>query len=243
MRLNQAIAVIQSIKEDSRKRRTEIYHLLQKSELFEGILRTYQPNDEEGFVYPSESKSLQFKAEELLKQYEQAAKELFNFAATQDFANTQAKVDVAIGGTTILKDVPVTYLLFLEKQIEELRSLLAKLPVLDVSEEWQLDQQRDCWATLPKRTTKTKQITKAVVLYEATKEHPAQVKEASEQVPEGIWTTIKLSGALSQSRVNQLKERLDTLERAIIFAREQANSIEVEKKNVSDAIFGYLFGS
>ncbi|BAY65679.1 hypothetical protein NIES22_57860 [Calothrix brevissima NIES-22] len=241
MKLNQAIAVIQTIKEDSRKRRTEIYHLLQKPELFDGLSRTYEPSEEEGFVYPAESKVLQFKAEDLLKQYEQAAKDLFDFAATQDFANTQAKADVVINGTAILKDVPVTYLLFLEKQIEDIRALVAKLPILDTSEEWHLDQQQDCWASSPKRTTKTKQILKPVVLYEATDKHPAQVKESSEQVPEGIWKSVKFSGALSRSRVNQLKERLDTLERAVIFAREQANAIEVEKKSVSDAIFSYLF--
>ncbi|BAY29754.1 hypothetical protein NIES2107_15980 [Nostoc carneum NIES-2107] len=241
MKLNQAIAVIQTIKEDSRKRRTEIYQKAQKEGLFAGLSRTYQPREDDGFVYPSESQTLQFKAEDLLREYEQAAKDLFNFAATQDWGNVTAKADVVVGETTIVRDVPVTYLLFLEKQIEDLRSLISKLPTLDISEEWQFDAQRDCWVTLPKSTTKTKQVVKPVVFYEATKEHPAQVKEVSEQVPEGTWTTIKLSGALPASRVKQLKERLDALERAIIFAREQANSIDVTKQNVSDPIFGYLF--
>lgn len=241
MKLNQAIAVIQSVKANSTKAKTQIYHTAQKTELFEGISRTYEPNEEDGFVYPSEGKPLQAKAEDLLSQFESACQDLFDFCATQDWANTSAKADIVVGDTTVLRDVPVAYLLFLEKQLQDIRTFINSLPVQDIGEEWTLDEQRDCWATPPKYTTKTKRVVKPVVLYEATQQHPAQVKESSEDVPEGKWKTIRFTGALTRSRVNELLRRVDALTRAVIFAREQANSIEVEKQSVSQAIFGYLF--
>ncbi|YAG12836.1 hypothetical protein NSTC745_02147 [Nostoc sp. DSM 114161] len=81
-----------------------------------------------------------------------------------------------------------------------------------------------------------------MVLYEATKEHPAQVKESSEDVPEGTWRTVKFSGAISQARQNELLRRVDKLMQEVIFAREQANSLEVTQQNqVARSIFGYLF--
>ncbi|MBD2412629.1 hypothetical protein FACHB389_11200 [Nostoc calcicola FACHB-389] len=242
MKLNQVIAVLQTVKANSAKAKTSVYHLIQKNTIFQGISRTFQPVAEDGFVYPPENQTLQMKAEDLLTQFEQACTELFNLCATQDWANAQAKADIVVDGTTILREVPVSYLLFLEKQLADIKTFISTLPILDTSESWLYDQQQECFATEPKYTTKTKKIVKPVVLYEATKEHPAQVKESSEDVPEGTWRTVKFSGAISQARQNELLRRVDKLMQEVIFAREQANSLEVTQNNqVARSIFGYLF--
>ncbi|MCF2147231.1 hypothetical protein IQ276_012395 [Desmonostoc muscorum LEGE 12446] len=242
MKLNQVIAVLQTVKANSAKAKTSVYHLIQKNTIFQGICRTFQPVAEDGFVYPPENQTLQMKAEDLLTQFEQACTELFNLCATQDWANAQAKADIVVDGTTILREVPVSYLLFLEKQLADIKTFISTLPILDTSESWVYDQQQECFATEPKYTTKTKKIVKPVVLYEATKEHPAQVKESSEDVPEGTWRTVKFSGAISQARQNELLRRVDKLMQEVIFAREQANSLEVTQNNqVARSIFGYLF--
>jgi len=90
MKLNQVIAVLQTIKADSTKARTQVYHLAQKSELFEGLSRTYEPNEEDGFEYPPESKPLQMKGEDLLDEYHSAAAKLFDMCATQDWRLTRS---------------------------------------------------------------------------------------------------------------------------------------------------------
>ncbi len=242
MKLNQVIAILQTVKANTAKAKTSVYQLIQKSALFQGISRTFQPVAEDGFVYPPENQTLQIKAEDLLTQFEQACTELFNLCATQDWSNAQAKADIVVDGTTILREVPVSYLLFLEKQLTDMKTFISTLPVLDNSESWVYDQQQACFATEAKYTTKTKRIVKPVVLYEATKEHPAQVKESSEDVPEGTWRTVKFSGAISQARQNELLRRVDRLTQEVIFAREQANSLEVTEQNqVARSIFGYLF--
>lgn len=241
MKLNQLIAILNGVKQASAKAAAEVYQLCQKPTLFQGLSRTYQPREEDGYVYPAESQKVTLKARDVINQFVTARTEFFDLAATQDFANTEAKASIVVDGRTILADVPVPYLLFLEKQLQDIKNFVGSIPVLPIDKEWSYDSNRDCYVTEPKQTTKTKKITKPVVLYEATKEHPAQVKEASEDVIEGTWSLIEFSGALPASRINELKLRVDNLLKAVIQAREEANNMEVTQRRSAAAIFGYLF--
>ena len=243
MKLHQVIAVIQSVKSGASKKKTAVYQLAQKAGLFKGLSRTYQPRDEEGYIYPSESQNLQYKATDLIEKFIQASEELFNLCATQDWANTRAKANVIVDGQTLLEDVPVPFLLFLEKQLIDIKTFVGSLPVLSSDQVWQYQNNVDCYAAEPKQTAKTKKITKPVVLYEATKEHPAQVKEASEDVVEGTWTTINYSGALPQSQINEMLKKVEKLQKAVVIAREEANGLEVERKRVAQPIFDSLFNT
>jgi hypothetical protein len=241
MKLNQLIAIINGVKQASAKSATEVYQLCQKPALFQGLSRTYSPREEDGYVYPTESQKITFKAKELIAKFVDARTEFFDLAATQDYANTEAKASIVVDGVTVLADVPVPYLLFLEKQLQDVKTFVGSIPVLAIDKEWDYDANRDCYVTDPKLTTKTKKITKPVVLYEATKEHPAQVKEVSEDVIEGTWSLIEFSGALPASRINELKLRVDALLKAVVQAREEANGMEVVQKKAASAIFNYLF--
>jgi len=241
MKLHQLLAVINTVKSNSTKAKTAVYHAVQKLDSFKGLARTYQPLEEGGYVYPAESRTVQKKVENLIDEFIQASSEFFNLAATQDWANSEANAAVAVDGVTILEDVPVSHLLFLEKQLEDVKTFISSLPVLDLDKEWHYDTNRGAYTTEPKQTAKTKKITKPVVLYEATKEHPAQVKEVSEDVVEGTWTLIEMSGALPQDRVNELLVRVNKLIKAVILAREEANNLDVVQKQVASPVFVYLF--
>jgi hypothetical protein len=241
MKLNQLIAVLQSVKANATKAKTEVYQLAQKASLFQGLSRTYQPREEDGYVYPAETQKLTLKAEDLIEKFVQAASEFLDLAATQDTANTQAKADVVVDGQTILAEVPVSYLLFLEKQIQDVKTFIATIPVLPIDKDWQHDSNRGCYVTAPKETVKTKKITDFVVAYEATEHHPAQIKEVSKDVVEGTWSLVEFSGALTHDRVAELLKRVDKLSKAIVQARELANGREVTQVSAADAVFGYLF--
>ncbi len=241
MKLHQLLPIIQRIKSTTAKAKTNLYHQAQKRDLFDGLSRVYTPRDDEGYVYPSESKPIQAQASDLIDQFIEASRELFDDCATQDWTNVEAKADLDVDGVVLLSDVPVTYLLFLEKQIEDLKTFVSALPTQDVTEEWSQDTSRDCYISAPKLTTKTKKIAKPVVLYEATPQHPAQVKEVSEDVVEGTWTAIKFTSALPPAEIRQTLARIQKLEKAIIKAREGANQVEVVKKETTSAILGYVF--
>lgn len=242
-KLNQIIAVEKGAKARAQRDLTDVYHRLQKSPLLSGISRTYQPNDDEGEALPPESTKVQVKAEETLADAAHALTRLFDVTATKDWANCEARADVTVDGDTILADVPVSYLLFLEKQLTDLNTLIEKLPVLDAAEAWSFDESADVWRTEPVKTTRTKKVPRNHILYEATTEHPAQVHMYTEDIVVGTWTKVAFSGAMPARRVNELRERVEKLQRAVKFAREEANGAEVTDRRVGGQVFGYLFAS
>lgn len=241
-KLNQIIAVEKGIKSKSYQEVAEAQKTLQKSALFAGISRTYRPKDEEGEQLPPESKKVEVKAEDVLRQMRDIVTKLLDVTATKDWTNCRARADVVVDGQVLLSQVPVTYLLFLEKQLLELQAFIKKLPVLDASETWNFDPTADCWATEPSQTLKTFKMPRNHVKAEATEHHPAQVEVYYEDVTIGYWRTVKFSGALPARRVNELLARLEKLQQAVKFAREEANNTEAEEQRLGDRIFQYLLG-
>ncbi|GAT71292.1 hypothetical protein HS048_30155 [Planomonospora sp. ID91781] len=241
-KLNQILAVEKGVKSDVQRKVTDAYHTIQKTPLLSGISRSYQPIDDEGEQLPPESAKVQVQAEGVLKDVGAALTRLFDVTATKDWANCEARADVRIDGTVLLADVPVTYLLFLEKQLTDLHTLIAKLPTLDPSETWTLDENTDTWRTEPVKTTRTKKVPRNHVLSEATDKHPAQVQVYNEDVVVGYWTKVSFSGALPQRRVNELLGRVQKLQDAVKYAREEANGIEITDRRIGETVFGYLLG-
>ncbi len=240
-KLNQIIAIEKGVKTGAFQALTEAHQQVQKTALLAGITRTYRPRDEEGEQLPPESTRVQVRGEDVIRTISAAMIEMFDVTATKDWANTQAKADIVVDGRTILSAVPATYLLFLEKQLVDLHTFIAKLPVLDPSEEWQFDASADTYATPPVQTVRTKKIPRNHVKAEATREHPAQVEVFYEDVAQGTWSTIKFSGALPAQRVNTLLARAEKLQQAVKFAREEANNLEVEQQKVGERMLSYLF--
>jgi hypothetical protein len=141
----------------------------------------------------------------------------------------------------IASDVPVTYLLFLEKQLTDLYTFVDKLPALDPSEHWTFSESAGHYAADPVQTTRTKKVPRNHVKAEATEKHPAQVEVYYEDITVGYWRTVKFSGALPARRINELTERVEKLQQAVKFAREEANGLEVTEQQTGEKVFRYLF--
>lgn len=241
-KLNQIVAVEKTAKVNATAAITGIYHLVQKPELFAGIERTYAPLDDDGVQLPAESTKVQQRAENLLSGDLRAAwVRMHDLVATKDKANTQASADVVVDGSTIATNVPVTYLIWLEKQLTHLATVVGKMPTLDPAVDWHTDNDGD-WATQVTQTVKTAKVPRNHVLAEATDKHPAQVQMYTEDVVVGRWSTTKRSGALPGSRQRELLAKVAALAEAVKFAREQANGLDVTDQWVGEAIFDYLLG-
>ena len=146
-----------------------------------------------------------------------------------------------VDGIPLLTNVPVGYLLYLEHQLDDLTTFIDKLPVLDPAETWNFDENTACYATQPTETVRTRKTPTVVVKYAATPEHPAQTEIFTEDRPIGRFSVTKRSGALPLTRVNDLKDRVVKLKTAVKFAREQANSLEVDQKTVGSTVLSFLF--
>jgi hypothetical protein len=241
-KLNQIIAVEKGVKSKSYADISAAHHKVQKQALLAGIARAYQPKDDEGEQLPPESTRVQVKAEDVLGEVGQTLTRLFDVTATKDWANGTATADVTVDGDVLLKSVPVTFLLFLEKQLNDIHTFVVKLPTLDAAESWHFDDAAGCWATDTVQTVRSKKIPRNHVKAEATAQHPAQVEVYFEDVAVGYWKTVKFSGALPATRVRELAERVEKLQAAVKFAREQANGVDITDVKVGDKVFGYLFG-
>ncbi|TMR00316.1 hypothetical protein ETD83_17135 [Actinomadura soli] len=239
-KLNQIIAIEKGVKSRAQRELADVLRVLQKPALLSGISRVYRPKDEEGETLPPESTKVQVKSEYALRDVAAALTRLFDVVATKDWANREARADVVVDGRTVVAQAPVTYLLFLEKQLTELLALIDKLPVLDAAESWSYDESQDVWRTDPVETSRTKKVPRAHVLYEATDKHPAQVETFTEDVIVGTWTKVAFSGALPARRVNELRDRVARLQAAVKYAREEANAADVDDRQVGEAVFAYL---
>lgn len=240
-KLSQIIAVEKGVKTDATRRVTDLHRDVQKEPLLSGIARTYQPRDDDGDNLPPESTKVQIGAEDVLREAGAIMTRLFDVTLTKDAANCHAAADVVVDGEALLRKVPVTYLLFLEKQLTDVHTLVAKLPLLNPAEDWAEDDASGNWKTRPAKTVRTQKIPRNHVVAEATKEHPAQVQVYMEDKPVGDWTTVKFSGAMPAVRRRQILDRVETLQRAVKFAREEANAAEVTDQAAGASVFGYLF--
>ncbi|WP_086678611.1 hypothetical protein, partial [Amycolatopsis pretoriensis] len=165
----------------------------------------------------------------------------FDAVATKETANRNASADLVVGDVTLLDNVPVAVLLFLEKQLVSLNTFIRRLPVLDPSEQWEYDETTDTWSTEPFETTRSKKLPRSYEKAPATEHHKAQVEMYFEDVIVGTWTTVKRSGALPAARIKILIERVETLQRAVKMAREAANTVEVEDVKIGRRFFDFLF--
>ena len=242
-RLSQIIATENGATTRAENELGKAYHLLQKDALVTGISRTYQPRAEDGDSLPGQSTKVQVTVPSVLSSVAESLTRWFDKAATKEWANTEAKADLVVDGDVLLPQVPVGYLLFLDKRLENLYTFVFKLPVLDPAEEWRESTDTGVWVTAPSSVAKTKKVPRNHVKAEATNHHPAQVEVFWEDEIVGDWTTKKFSGAIPGSERTKLLNRVENLQRAVKYAREEANSIQVDERLVGHVLFEYILNS
>jgi len=216
---------------------------MSKEALHTGISRVYRKRDDEGEDLPPESQIVQTNTRDALQTARTNFEEAWNITATKEWANCSARADVIVdSGETLVTDAPVTYLLFLEKQLADLRTLIARLPVLDPAEKWEWDGNANAYASEPRETHRTRKVPKVIVKYDATPEHPAQTEMFTEDVIVGFWETIKFSGAMPAEQRLAMLNRVDAALKAVKVAREAANDVQVEQQHVAAPILDYVIG-
>ena len=241
MRLNQLLAVESDLKKRVYAEVTALDKACRKPDLLNGFVSTYEPVAEDGEHFPPEQKRVQYNTREVLSTIHRSLGELFAVEATKDFANTEAKADIVVEGKTLMAQVPTTFLLFLEKQLKDLGTMVERMVELDTAESWTSDDNdRGVQVSVPSKRHRTKKLQKGIVLYPATEEHPAQTQLITEDQIIGYVTTVKRSGALPKEAKRKLLRRIEGLSNAVKSAREEANTRECERQNPA-ALLDYVF--
>jgi hypothetical protein len=240
-RLNQVVALEVGVKQEAEKALETAKHKSALLPQMAGISRSYRPREDEGDTLPPESTQVQIDVASIIKEMTPATIRLFDLVLTKESMNRETAADVVVDGTTLLENMPVTVLLFLERQLALLKTFVAGLPVLDPAESWTEDEP-GVYRTPPRSTVRTVKLPKAFVRYEATKEHPAQVDAYTEDKVMGDWETVKFSGAIRVQDKSAILDRIRRVTQAVLQAREEANSIGVRDAKMGEDVLEFIFG-
>lgn len=158
-------------------------------------------------------------------------------------ANTIARADIVLeDGTILLKDIPATALLELEKRITELMNLVKAIPTLDPAKGFTFDPTQGIYQAREVTKTRTKKDKKIYVLYEATDKHPAQTQLHDVDVPVGTIREQEWSGLITPVEKSEIINRVEVLQRAVRRARSRANETVVPTdKKIGDVLLDFIF--
>lgn len=208
-----------------------------------GFVRTLQLFDEEATPLAPDYKELDTTVDAKLAYQKEHIIRYLDAVLQKELTNTTAKADLVVDGKTITKDLPATFLLGLETKLKHIREVYAVIPTLQPGVKWEKDEDKGkgVYVTAnPEETYQTEKIIEPVVLYEATKEHPAQVKEAAKTIKTGKYKREVWSGMLSPAEKSIILGKIDKLIRATKKARQRANATEVIKATVAKEIFSFI---
>jgi hypothetical protein len=246
-KLHELLAVEGQLKGQVDKVRTELGATLEKKRhLFEAKVGTFHSN-EEGVAPVTENQSdIQSTIPSELTWITGIWTKALDTSYQVAEANTKARADVILdNGTVLLKNVPATALLELEKRAAEIQNLIKVVPTLDPAKGFKLDPSAGKFVSVARevRKNRTKKTQRPIVLYPATAEHPAQTQLLSEDVVVGTVVEQEWSGLITPTRKADLLERAEELRRAFKTARQRANdtAIEVASATCGAAIFGFVF--
>lgn len=244
MKLHQVLALQKGAGEVAHSALTKAHHVLMKSPLLNGISKKYRAADDDDVVtFPAEYQKVQVYAGDMIKSIIEPQARLLDLTASRDFTNMRAKANVVVDGVTLIEGAPTTYLLWFEKQLSLYETFIKALPTLDPGMNWTMDAAEGAYASSAVETTKSKKVKKSLTLYPATDKHPAQVQAYDEDIVQGYWTTVKYSGALRQSDVNELLVRVRKLQDAVKIAIGEANSFDALEPKPGAQVLDYLFGN
>jgi hypothetical protein len=244
-KLNQIVAIVKTTKETTNKLTAPLFQSMNVLGLFAGQTATYRTAIEEGQMYPPNEQRVQLTVPTLIDSFRRPTERLLDVISTAETTNTHAFGDIVVDGVAVAEQVPVTFLMQLEKYLErEVRGFINNMPVLDPALDWSRSpaERVGVWETESFETAKTKKVQTPLVLYPATDKHPAQTQLITEDIVEGYWSKKAFSGALPASEKAALQERVEKLIEAVKKAREQANDIEVTDAPVGGALMAYVFG-
>jgi hypothetical protein len=241
-KLHTVLALLKGTRQRAYAANAELRKTAKKNDLYAGIARRYQPRKEDGDTLPEESTLVQQDAGDILEQFVANQVKLWDLTGTMEATSGVARADIVTSNNTVLAtDVPATFMLFLERQLDDVRTFINDIPTLNPAEVWHTDPS-GTWATEPFKTVRTKKIPRNHVIAPATDKHPAQVQVFTEDEIVGDWTTIKYSGALAAGHKREIIDRIDALKDAVKSARERANEAEVVEVRVAARLFDYLLG-
>lgn len=160
-------------------------------------------------------------------------------------ANSNAMADLVVDGAVLMENVPATFLLGMETRLKSLREVMLVMPTLNPAMVWSPDESAGDhrWKTDAVQSHRTEKQLRHKVLYEATKEHPAQIEKWYEDRVIANIETVHFSGMPTPAQKSVMLSRVDKLISAVKKARQRANGAEVKDIKIAAAMFDYILAA
>jgi hypothetical protein len=162
--------------------------------------------------------------------------------ATKEATNQVASADVEIDGVVILDGNSAPMLVGLESRLEKIKELYLAIPTLAPGQQWVEDPAKGdgVYRVEMNPRVKNEKVLQHKILHPATKEHPPNIREWSEDKCVGKYYETRWSGAWTIAKKASVLERIDQLIMAVKQARMRANDTDIKKKEIGRKIFGFL---
>lgn len=248
--IGQLLAVRDGARRDFERINNDLFQrgLCKHPELASGFHMSHQPfaEDPEGIQrdkQPDQGKVVQTTVERELEQLRPAFERYLDTELTIDMANQEARGNVVVNGVTIAENIPVVTLLWWENRIAELIDVFRKLPVLESDQTWHYDKARGLHVSDPVQAKTTRRTQVIQVAIQPTEHQPGQFAQWQDDVPNGMKTTVQLSGKMTAEEHRALITRLRTLQDAIKLGREEGNRVQARQQRMGRVLAGYIFDS
>lgn len=161
---------------------------------------------------------------------------------TIDVANCSAAASIEIDGKVFGDPMPVTFLMYLEKQLGRVLALVQFMATADPVAGYKQDpnQPPNVLVAKPDVKDRTKKITKYITVAQATDKHPAQVVPNVEDVKIGVITTTTWTSLPTVHQKAEMLARLSAVTEAVIRARQRANQMDIQQKKIFGDLMAYV---
>jgi len=244
MKQHEILAIEGTKEKVAKKLMKESLVTLKKDSLFKGQTRVLEMfKDEDKHLETTEHQELTSTVDENLDYLVDPIADWLDVVLIKERGNQVANADLEVDGQVLIKAVPATFLLGLEKKLIELRLVYEAIPTLAPGIKWIPDTQDRKGVFISNDEVvsfKTKKDLEFKVAYEATKEHPAQIAQVQTEINIGKYRTSVKSGMMTPFEKATRLDRIDKLLAATKKARMRANNIDVANEHHCKALLDFI---
>jgi len=214
------------------------------SEFYMGQNKTYKPNvdNDTDLVPPVNKEIIDTVISKLKYTFSKVAAE-YDLLLQKEATNQKAVADLVIDGKVVSTDVPVNFLLTLERRLEKIRTLVAEAPTLPNGPKWiPAPQLGEGYYQLEKAqiTYRTKNDVEFVIAHPATKEHRAEIKEVKKVTTIGQYDEMLYDSRMTSHDKAVILERVDTIIKEVRKSVRRANQLDVVERAIGSKVFEYV---
>jgi len=242
--LHELLAKIPELEAVQAKMLDETSRLLDKKELLNGHVKILKMHDDDRVAEEAgagERVSLTTTVPERFKYIGKAIVDRMDAEYQRELANMQAVADLTLPNGKVITAVPVTMLMWLEKELIRIRNLADRIPTLDTTVHWENDTSAELEGVRrtvePVKANKTEMTKVPVSIAPATKEHKEQVIVVDEQKVVGHYENTRYTGCPTPRQKMVGLSVLDQMIREVKQARARANQVAVPVAAIGEEVY------